>query len=38
VDTVWGVYLLGRGVKVTVQVELSERDREMLGAVARSRD
>jgi len=25
---VWGAYLLGRGVRVTVQVELSERDRE----------
>ena len=31
---VWGAYLLGRGVKVTVQVELSERDRELLGAAA----
>jgi hypothetical protein len=28
---VWGAYLLGRGVKVTVQVELSERDRELIG-------
>jgi hypothetical protein len=27
---VWGAYLLGRGVKVTVQIELSERDRELL--------
>ena len=27
---VWGAYLLGKGVKVTVQVELSERDREIL--------
>ncbi len=27
---VWGAYPLGRGVKVTVQVELSERDRELL--------
>ena len=26
---VWGAYLLGRGVKVTVQIELSERDREV---------
>ncbi len=29
---VWGAYLLGRGVKVTVQVELSEKDREILCA------
>lgn len=28
---VWGAYLLGRGVKVTIQVELSERDRELIG-------
>jgi hypothetical protein len=28
---VWGAYLLGKGVKVTVQVELSERDREAIG-------
>ena len=27
---VWGAYLLGKGVKVTVQIELSERDREIL--------
>ncbi len=27
---VWGAYLLGKGVKVTIQVELSERDRELL--------
>lgn len=27
---VWGAYLLGKGVKVTVQVELSERDRELV--------
>ena len=30
---VWGAYLLGKGVKVTVQVELSERDREIFGAL-----
>ena len=30
---VWGAYLLGRGVKITVQVELSERDRELLEKV-----
>ena len=28
---VWGAYLLGKGVKVTIQVELSERDRELIG-------
>ena len=27
---VWGAYLLGKGVKVTVQVELSEHDRELI--------
>ena len=27
---VWGAYLLGKGVKVTVQIELSERDREII--------
>jgi hypothetical protein len=27
---VWGAYLLGRGVKVTIQVELSEHDRELI--------
>jgi hypothetical protein len=27
---VWGAYLLGKGVKVTVQIELSERDRDIL--------
>ncbi len=32
---VWGAYLLGKGVKVTVQVELSERDRDILGSVGR---
>jgi heme exporter protein D len=26
---VWGAYLLGKGVKVTVQIELSERDRDL---------
>ena len=30
---VWGAYLLGKGVKVTIQVELSERDRELLEKV-----
>lgn len=27
---VWGAYLLGKGVKVTIQVELSEHDRELI--------
>ena len=27
---VWGAYLLGKGVKITIQVELSERDRELM--------
>ena len=27
---VWGAYMLGRGVKLTIQVELSDRDRELL--------
>ena len=31
---VWGAYLLGRGVKVTVQIELSERDRHMIERAA----
>ncbi len=30
---VWGAYLLGKGVKLTIQVELSERDRELLSKV-----
>ena len=30
---VWGAFLLGKGVKITVQVELSERDRELLEKV-----
>ena len=32
---VWGAYLLGKGVKVTVQIELSERDRELIGKLGR---
>ncbi len=32
---VWGAYLLGRGVKVTVQVELSDTDRELIGKLGR---
>ncbi len=27
---VWGAYLLGQGVKVTIQVELSDHDRELV--------
>ena len=27
---VWGAFLLGRGVKVTIQVELSDHDRELI--------
>lgn len=32
---VWGAYLLGKGVTVTVRVELSERDREILQGATR---
>lgn len=32
---VWGAYLLGKGVKVTVQIELSERDRELIERVGK---
>lgn len=32
---VWGAFLLGRGVKITVQVEVSERDREWIERVAK---
>lgn len=32
---VWGAYLLGKGVRVTVQVELSERDRELLERIGK---
>ena len=32
---VWGAYLLGKGVRITVQVELSERDREAIGRIGR---
>ena len=30
---VWGAYMLGKGVKLTIQVELSESDREILRKV-----
>ncbi|MFZ5480633.1 MAG: hypothetical protein ACOZNI_27975 [Myxococcota bacterium] len=32
---VWGAYLLGKGVKVTVQIELSERDRELIEKIGK---
>jgi hypothetical protein len=32
---VWGAYLLGKGVKVTIQVDLSERDRELIDKLGR---
>ena len=31
----WGAYLLGKGVKITVQIELSERDRELIGKLGK---
>ena len=31
---VWGAYLLGKGVKLTIQVELSESDRDILRKVS----
>ena len=33
---VWGAYLLGKGVKITVQVELSERDRELFEGMGKA--
>ncbi len=32
---VWGAYLLGKGVRVTVQIELSERDRELIEKIGK---
>lgn len=32
---VWGAYLLGKGVKVTIQVELSDRDRELIEKIGK---
>ena len=32
---VWGAYLLGKGVKVTVQIELSDRDRELIEKIGK---
>lgn len=32
---VWGAHLLGKGVKVTVQIELSERDRVLIEKVGK---
>lgn len=34
---VWGAYLLGKGVKVTVQVELSDRDRLLFETLGKAR-
>ena len=31
---VWGAYLLGRGMKITVQVELSDYDRALLKSLS----
>lgn len=33
---VWGAYLLGKGVKVTVNIELSEQDREIIKRMGRA--
>jgi hypothetical protein len=33
---VWGAYLLGRGVRITIQVELSERDRKLIERLGRA--
>lgn len=33
---VWGAYMVGRGLKITVAVELSETDREALARALRS--
>lgn len=33
---VWGAYLLGKGVRVTIQVELSDHDREMIERLGRA--
>lgn len=33
---VWGAFLLGKGVKVSVQVELSERDRGLVQDLVRA--
>lgn len=34
---VWGAYTLGRGVKLSVQIELSEQDRDLLSRLAEKR-
>lgn len=34
---VWGAYMIGRGLKLTVAVELSERDLETLARALRAR-
>lgn len=33
---VWGAYLLGKGARLTVQIELSEHDRELIEKLARN--
>ncbi|MDO9280346.1 MAG: hypothetical protein Q7U06_00430, partial [Pseudomonadota bacterium] len=32
---VWGAYLLGKGVRITIQVELSEHDRELIEKIGK---
>ncbi len=34
---VWGAYLLGKGVRLTVQIELSEKDRELIERITPSK-
>ncbi len=34
---VWGAYLLGKGVRITIQVELSDQDREIIEKLGRAR-
>ncbi|MDP2314859.1 MAG: hypothetical protein Q8P41_18300 [Pseudomonadota bacterium] len=33
---VWGAYLFGKGVTVTMKIELSERDRELIGTLGKA--
>ena len=33
---VWGAYLLGKGVEVTIQVKLSERERDLIARIGRT--
>ena len=32
---VWGAYLLGKGLKITIKVELSEHDRELIEKIGK---